>query len=291
MGETLQYDIEDHPDLQDAAWMRGANRRAKRDVRRQKRRVKARRHSGKIVAAVALLAVGAVVFGLYRAGTFANVSLPKAPDVHLPHSGVNVEQPFTGTPAEQWSDGERGIVLPSTDPAFEQVRQALIASRLDPAMLVEHKPDRFLSMLAPGSREHVATDVSMVATRLEQGMKLLPNGIRVSGKMTLGQGANYPAVTADYVFAYAFEPPDPRKLTTQMEIVAAVRHQVTFEITPEGLWLTKSSSFQYSIGCEASKAGFLAPQFSERPKNVGGQYDDEKHFSVDGPVPTDGNCD
>ncbi|SDG18163.1 hypothetical protein SAMN05216553_10653 [Lentzea fradiae] len=287
MGGEVHYDIEDHPDLQDSAWTRRATRRARREIRGQRRRAFLRGHSGKIITAVALVAVGATVAGLYRAGTFDDVSMP---DVDLPYSGVNVEQPFAGTPAEHWSDGERGIVLPSTDPAFEQVRQALVAARIDPVTISEHKPDKFLAALAPQARDHYSQEFEKWVTRLKPGTKLLPNGIRVSGKMTLGESNGHQAVTTDYVFAYAFEPPDPKKLFDQMEIVAAVRTKVTYEVTPEGLWPVESSGFQYSIACQASKDGFLAPQFTEPAKHLDGLDDDEAHFSVDGPVPTDGNC-
>lgn len=287
----MQYDIEDHPDLRDAAWLRAANRRAKREIRRQRRRARLRRHSGKIVAAIALVVTGAVLAGLYQAGTFRNVSLPDTPDVQLPYSGVNVDAPFTGTPAEQWLDGEKGIITPGSNPAFEQVRQALIAARIDPAMIGEHKPDRYLAMLTPGAREHVSKELRSWTTRLKQGTKLLPNGIRVSGTMTLGESDGYPAVTADYVFAYAFEPPDPKKLVDQMEMVAAVREKVTYAISPEGLWPVKASGYRYSIACQASKEGFLGPQFIEPPKNLEGFKDDEKYFSVGGEIPTENTCD
>jgi hypothetical protein len=284
----VQYDIDDHPDLKDAAWIRAANRRAKREIRRQRRQARLRRHGGKIVSGIALLVIGAVLSGFYVAGRFDQVSLP---DVKLPPTGVNVEIPFASTPAEQWPEGEKGIVVPDANPVYEQVRQALIASRTDPVMLNEHKPDRFLAMLAPEVREHVAKNLAGWTTRLKQGTKLLPGGIRVSGKMTLGEKDGYPAVTADYVFAYAFEPPEPKKLLDQMEMVAAVREQVTYAITPEGLWPSDSKGFQYSISCTAAREGFLAPQFVEPPKpDQGLPGDRRRYFSTDGQMPTENTC-
>jgi hypothetical protein len=264
----MQYDLEDHPDLKDAAWIRAANRRAKRDVRRQRRQARLRRHGGKIVSVIALIVIGAVLFGFYRAGRFDDVSLP---EVKLPQTGVNVGIPFASTPAEQWPEGEKGIVVPDANPVYEQVRQALIASRMDPATLYDHKPDRYLAMLAPEVREHVSKELSGWTTRLKQGTELLPNGIRVSGKMTLGEKDGFPTVTADYVFAYAFEPPDPKKLLDQMEMVAAVREKVTYMVTPEGLWPSDADGFQYSIACKAAKEGFLARSSPNRPSPARGR--------------------
>ena len=233
----------------------------------------------RVVSAIALIVIGAVLFGLYRSGEFGEITRP-----------VNLEIPFAGTPAEQWPEGERGIVAPDGNPAYEQVRQAIIASRMDPATLTDHKPDRFLAMLAPAVRAHVTKELHGWTTLLKRGTKLLPNGIRVSGNMTLGEKDGYPAVTADHVFAYAFEPPDPAQLSSQLEMVAAIRERVTYTITPEGLWLSDSDGFQYSIACEAAKEGFLAPQFTE-PGKHGSPGDERRFFSTDGPLPTENTCD
>lgn len=235
----------------------------------------------KVVSAIALIVIGAVLFGLYKSGEFGEVLSPK--------TGVNVEIPFVGTPAEQWPES---IVAPDGNPAYEQVRQALVASRMDPAVLTDHKPDSFLAMLAPGVREHVSKELPGWTTWLKQGTKLLPNGIRVSGKMTLGEKEGYPAVRTDYVFAYAFEPPDPEKLTSQMEMVAAIREKVTYMITPEELWPADADGFQYSIACQAAKDGFLAPQFTEPSRRGEGLRGDERrYFSTDGQMPTANTCD
>lgn len=231
--------------------------------------------NNKVVSAVALVVIGAVLFGLHQRGEVTR---------------VNPEIPFAYTPAEQWPEGDKGIVAPDGNPAYEQVRQAIIASRLDPATLTDHKPDRFLAMLAPAVRAHVSKELHGWTTLLKRGTKLLPNGIRVSGKMTLGEKDGYPAVTADHVFAYAFEPPDPEQLSSQLEMVAAIRERVTYTITPEGLWLSDSDAFQYSIACEAAEEGFLAPQFTE-PTRQGAPGDERKYFSTDGQMPTENTCD
>ncbi|MDX8033061.1 hypothetical protein SK803_22825 [Lentzea sp. BCCO 10_0856] len=231
--------------------------------------------NNKVVSAIALVIIGAVLFGLCQRA--------RAP-------GVNVRIPFAGTPAEQWQDGEKGIGVPNADPLYERVRQALIASRTDPVMISEHRPDRFLTMLAPDVRDEVARDLPGWTTRLKTGTKLL--GIKVSGQMTLGEKNGYPAVLTDYVFAYAFEPPDPAELTNQMEMVAASRQQVTFTVTPEGLWPSDAMGFQYSIACRAARDGFLAPQFTEPAEPGGGvAKDDRKYFSTDGRMPSENTCD
>lgn len=285
--------IDEHPDLKDEAWVREANKRAQQEIRKQRRQARMRRHSGKVVSAIALVVIGATLFGFYQAGKFGELSLP---EVNLPRTGVNVQTPFAGTPAEQWPSGEAGIVVPDANPAFEKVKQAIIASRMDPALISEHKPDRFLAMLAPEMSDHVAKEVRAWTTHLKPGTKLLPNGIRVSGKMTLGEKDGYPAVTTDYVFAYAFEPPDPKQLFDQMDIVAVTRKQMTYTVTPEGLWLSDADGFMYSIACKAAEDDYLAPSFTEPittpsdAKSDGVVRTEKDYFSVDGKMPNENSC-
>lgn len=213
--------------------------------------------------------------------------------LHLPRESppaINLEVPFAGTPAEQWADGEEGIVAPPGDLVFEQVRQALIASRVDLAMLVDHRPEHFLTMIAPQVRDDIARNLPGWATRLRAGTTLL--GIKVAGRMTLGEKNGYPDVTTDYVFAYAFRPPDPAKLRDQREMIAVSRHQVSFTVTPDGLWPSGARGFHYSIACGAARDGFLAPQFTEPFEPGSGMVaDDRRYFSADERMPTENTCD
>ncbi|MGW6449661.1 hypothetical protein [Lentzea sp. NPDC055074] len=203
---------------------------------------------------------------------------------------INLEVPFAGTPAEQWADGGNGIVAPGDDLVFGQVRQALIASRIDLAMLVDHRPEHFLTMVAPPVRDEIARNLPGWTTRIKAGTTLL--GIKVAGRMTLGEKDGYPTVTTDYVFAYAFRPPEPAKLRGQREMVAVSRHQVSFTITPEGLWPSSARGFHYSVACGAARDGFLAPQFTEPSAPGSGMAaDDRRFFSAGEPMPAENTCD
>lgn len=303
-GEQVQYDIEDHPDLKDAAWLRAANRRAKRDIRRQRRQARMHRHGRTVVVAIALVAVGAVLFGLYRAGTFDTVSLPQVtlPTNVVPHQGVNVEKPFAGTPAEQWADGEKGIVAPDQNPeyaaSYEAARKALIAGHLDPRVIADHDMEPFVTLLAPTLRDAWRNDPNSgsAVTRLKKGTTLLPDGIKVDGRMWPGRDEHgRPLVHTSYRFAYAFDPGDQRTLLDQYEIVALVRSDTDYQLAEDGVWTVASTGFRYLIACKASKEGFIAPMFTEkRPVPAGLTEDDmrkpEEWFAPDAPMPTS-NCD
>ncbi|HEY8474515.1 MAG TPA: hypothetical protein VIL37_18015, partial [Natronosporangium sp.] len=99
--------------------------------------------SGCALVLVAALLVGTRWFGLW--GSEPEPEAQPSPSASAPPS------PFAGTPAEEFAEGAEGIELPPAEPvgdytadqvqkALEQVREALIAARLDESMLVEHDP-------------------------------------------------------------------------------------------------------------------------------------------------------
>ncbi|MGW4214058.1 hypothetical protein ACWEIJ_39155 [Lentzea sp. NPDC004789] len=302
MGENVPYDIEDHPDLKDAAWLRAANRRAKREIRRQRRQARMHRHGRTVVIAVALVAVGAAVFGLYKAGTFSQAALPQAlvPTITTQRQGVDVEHPFAGTPAEQWADGEKGIVVPDQNPeyaaGYEAARKALVVGHLDPRVLVDHDVEPFVSMLAPSLRDAWRNNPNngSVVTRLKKGNKLLPNGIKVDGRMWPGRDQyGRPLVHTSYRFAYAFDPGYQKSIFDQYEIVALVRSDTDYQLAEDGVWTVASNGFLYSMACEASKQGFLAPLFTEKrqlPTAEEAKRKPEEWFAADTPIPTTSGC-
>ncbi|HEX8868366.1 MAG TPA: hypothetical protein VF821_22090 [Lentzea sp.] len=298
----MQYDIEDHPDSKDAAWIRAANRRAKRDIRRQRRQARMHRHGRTIVLLIALVAVGAVVVGLYKAGTFSQAAPPevKPPTTTAPIQGVDVEHPFAGTPADKWADGEKGIVVPDQDPeyaaGYEAARKALVAGHLDPRVIVDHDVEPFVSMLAPSLRDAWRTNPNSgsAVTRLKKGNKLLPNGIKVDGRMWQGRDQyGRPLVHTSYRFAYAFDPGYQKTLFDQYEIVALVRSDTDFQLAEDGVWTVASNGFHYSMACQASKEGFLAPLFTEKrqlPTAEEARRKPEEWFAADTPIPTTFGC-
>ncbi|GLY49136.1 hypothetical protein Lesp01_27920 [Lentzea sp. NBRC 102530] len=202
---------------------------------------------------------------------------------------INLAVPFAGTPAEQWPDGADGIVVPDGSREFALVRKALVASRTDHEMIARHNPEQFLALLDPQVRAEVAGNLPGWSTRIKAGVRLL--GVKASGRMTMSERDGHPLVVTDYVFAYAFAPPDPSKLRHQREMVVASRNQVSYAVTPDGVWPSEARGFQYSVACGAARDGFLAPQFTEpaRP-GTGLADDDRRYFSAEGPLPTPNTC-
>lgn len=283
--------LDDHPDLRDEKWIAEANRRAHREVRRRRRAHRLRAHGGKAVTAVALVAIAALLFGLYRQGAFSGISEA----VNAPVEEVfrlDPQRPFRNTPADAWADGEAGVTPPAAAPvgafgaeqvaaAYEQVKKAVVVSRLDRAVIQDHDVERFIGLLAVDLQDHVRqlydgrhdAEASMVVTRIAKGQRLLPAAPKVNGTMTAEAGQpGEIVVRTNYVFAYAFESDKPA--TTPMDVVAVRRISATYVVrggdafSPEssGLWTDATDGYDYSIACEASEQGFLAPGISERRK-------------------------
>ncbi|GGP42886.1 hypothetical protein [Saccharothrix coeruleofusca] len=313
-------DIDNHPDLRDEAWIRAANRRAKRDIRRARRRARLRAHGGKAVSAVALVAIAALLFGLYRAGEFDGVGQAVADSVETAAAPVDLDEPFANTPAEAWADGEAGVVAPAAQPvgefsaeqvaqAYERVRQAVITARLDLRVVRDHDVEPYLALLAPDLQDHMRPlfdggndpEASLVVTRVAKGSELLPVAPKVNGSMRAEAGEPGELVVhTDYLVAYAFTG-SPALLTSPYDIVAVSRVSVDYVLRSgegfregsQGLWAEETDGHWYSISCEAAERGFLAPWVADRAMSGGtpGEFGpSEDYFDPNRPMPTTDGC-
>ena len=311
------YGLEDHPDLNDAKWIREATRRAEEEARanRPKRRPRPRLPRGR---ARTVTGVALVVSMLLGVSVWSAVGSDESQPAGW--TGVDLERPFTGTPAEGWADGEAGVVAPHAEAvggftadevaqAYERVRQAVIASRLDRRVVEGHDVEPFLGLLAPDLRDHMRplfdgrhdVEATMVVTRAAKGWPLLPAAPKVNGSMRAEAGApGELVVRTNYVFAYAFAAPEPGRLTGPLEIVAmqrvetsyVVRSGTTFREASHGLWTDQPSGFTFSMSCEAIDRGFLAPWIADRrmddPRVA--EKDPEQYFDPAEPLSTEDGC-
>lgn len=274
-------------------------------------------------ARVATLAVGvAVVAGIVTFNELRGSAEPRTVDVTAaaPQVQVDLSHPFTGTPAVDWPDGEAGIVAPDAKAvgsftsqqvgdAYAKVRQAVVTSRLDRDVLEKHDVERYLSLLAKDSQKNMRpvfgndpNEAHAYATRLANGFTLLPAAPKVRGKMWAEQGTRPGelVVHTNYVFAYAFNTDSPDKLADAMDIVAVDRWDVDYSVltgryTPSslGVWPVRSQGFTYSMGCEALRAGFLAPAYSERRANAAASTPGNRDvfFDPGSELPASSTCD
>ncbi|XVS65806.1 hypothetical protein ACQPYE_07050 [Actinosynnema sp. CA-299493] len=284
-----EYRIEDHPDLQDSGWVREAVKRAEREERARRlrslpRRPRRRFWIGSAIAVAAVLLAWAVI----------------ASESGTPAAGgpVDPSRPFAGTSAASWADGEAGVAVPEAvqvgaypaeqvEAAYQRVREAVIAARLDRRVVRDHDLEPLLGLFAPDLRESVRVlfdgrndgEAALVATRVDKGAPLAEVEPKVRGRMSAEVGPEGElVVSTDYTFAYAFATDRPEALRGPLDAVASTRFQVRYSVRAgspgvEGLWADAALGSFHSIGCSSAKRGFLAPAFTEPSLPFGLDFD------------------
>jgi hypothetical protein len=322
LGDNMN--IDEHPDLQNLRLSGREQRKARAEARRRQRQALGmapepsfgQKYRTRLVV-IGVLGV-IVVFGLLavdRARPGVTTTSPSTTGTVMAQApGVDLSQPFLNTPAAGWADGAAGIVPPAPAPAgtytaeqvgagYERVRQLLVTARLEPAVLEGHDFERVLSMLAPTARtqfdmSHPSEQAYSIATRIADGFHLLPVAPKVTGSMSAAEDKDGALrIHTNYVFAYAFTPADPDKITDPMDIVTVDRFEADYTITDgrwaaadQGVWSTEVHYFGYSIACEAYERGELAPSYSERAPTTGEPVDRTRAFDPKSPLPTKSTC-
>lgn len=290
----------------------------------------ARRHRRErwVVGSIVAVAVALVLVLLFQIGFFDSL-LPGSRSASPPasRSGAPSEpavfaldpiHPFAASPAASWPDGAAGIVVPPTAgpvngytadqvaKATGQVRDVLIASRLDHAMLVNHDPRTYLAALAPDARRQLEplfgsgreAEVQSLVSMAAQNSRLLPAEPKVNGTMSVAAGAPGELVVhTNYVFVYAFRP-DSDKLVDMMDILVVVRADVDYILRTgdrwttgsQGWWYGTAGGYAYSIACDAYHNGYLAPAFTERTAAEAAPQDRDVYFNPKSPLPPATGC-
>lgn len=243
---------------------------------------------GIAVVLVAAGLVGTRVLGVWGADE------PAASPQPSPTATEPVD-PFAGTPAEDFAEGAAGIVLPEAEAvgeftaeevadALEQVRDALIAARLDTAMLIDHDPDPLLALLAadhrPVRQAEFGSDGSVAyATQIADEAALAASP-RVYGQVSYGTKTvegDLPIieVVTAFVWVYAFELPGTEPHTS----IVVIRDELTWEMADErwlessqGLWIASSAAAVWGLDCKAHDEGLVRPT-GEQAADLGDDTD------------------
>jgi hypothetical protein len=199
--------------------------------------------------------------------------------------------PFAGSPAAAFADGEAGLVMPAAKAlsglteeevgaALTRVRRLLTAAYLDPATLRGRKPDAFVKLLDPGQRKWFARHLDKAGTPDTRTWVFSldrrtaePNGdtVKVDGETTItaargGAGAvkgrKGVTIKADYLFVYAVRPPGDQ--VTTMRVVA--HYAVTISAYRDGgrlvIWVDDIMRSTSGTRCDVRGAagdGFVHP--------------------------------
>lgn len=220
------------------------------------------------------------------AETAPPTAAPGAQDAETP----TLDEPFAGSPALRWADGEDGIVLPEAKAvgavSASRVKQALtltkkllVSANLDPKTLRGERPEAAFSVLDPKQPDlisHLGTalrspsekkDPVTLFSRFDPDeIRLVGNVVKTRGHMTFKKGAHGGvAVRADYTFVYPVSRADGSTEVTrtivrrviETELADPARYRVT-----EGRLLVVE--YDQNIGNSACFVydGYLHPVFS-----------------------------
>jgi hypothetical protein len=213
------------------------------------------------------------------AAAYPTESVPPGISVTTTESAAPTD-PFAGTPAAGYPKGAAGITMPAATKvagfsaaqvgdALDDVRAAMIAGRLDNQMLVGHKPDRFLALLAPNSskaikRWFVGPDRTNVATWIDSAVRLDPaEQPRVSGRVTYRSlkldGIQTLRITTNYIWVYAFEGPQHPLAAEHNETDWEFPDTHNLRAGDHGMWVGNVKSYNAMIDCAAAAKGLFAP--------------------------------
>jgi hypothetical protein len=216
--------------------------------------------------------------------------------------------PFAYTPAATWAEGAAGIAIPEASDvdgfaaadvaaALGQVKAALIATRLDHRMLIDHDPSAFLDLVAPATRDTLdglvrgtTLGTLQLVTRIDPRAHLGRNPPRVSGRTSLSgvtddQHRAVLDIVTNYVWAYAFDTDD----------VVVVHDEVTWRFyrtgdvraDAHGLWAVQTGGYVMGVDCAAADRGLLAPPTrtiqaspGATPENPGNLFDPDHVLDI-----------
>jgi hypothetical protein len=306
-GEDQDWMFQNHPDLIDDGWAKKAAKVARRQARRAPAPVGTRtRRSPRLRSTITVIVVVGALLVLVKhpwtttptPTTQASPIVPTATPTVRQDTPLNLNEPFGNTPAAGWSDGAAGIVPPAATAvgrysaaqvttALNLVKQVLVASHLDPRMLVDHDTSTYLSLLAPDARTdeqktladpRYTPDRGGGLTLLATGFQLLPAPVKVNGSMSFSIDSNGELlVHTNYVFAFPFAPTDPKQITQPWQIVALQHVAEDYEYVADkrmtagsqGLFVHSTQAYYDSMACSQSTKGFLAPAIANPATNGG----------------------
>lgn len=183
---------------------------------------------------------------------------------------VDLERPFAATPAADWptavpvpaAKATGRFTAAEVTAAYQAVQRTTTEARLDPEVIVHHDNQPYLATLAPGIK---LPDPGSRVTKIADGYQLLPVPPKVSGDMTSSVDERGELVVhANFVYAYAFQPPSHQAPATPWDIVSVVHENADYLIVDGKPWPSTEKSYFFAMNCDLTQQGLLAPQYSGR---------------------------
>ncbi|MYS89395.1 MULTISPECIES: hypothetical protein [Streptomyces] len=219
------------------------------------------------------------------AETAAPSAAPGASDPEIP----TLDEPFAGSPALRWADGEAGIVLPEAkavgpvpkdrvEQALKLTKKLLVGANLDPKSVRGARPEAALSVLDPKqpdviddldtalrspSREH--DPVTLFSRFDPDEVRPVGDVIKTRGRMTFEKGSQGGvAVHADYTFVYpvvrADGPTEVTRTIVRRVLDVELADPARYRVTEGRLLLMEYDQEIGNSSCDVHD-GYLHPEF------------------------------
>jgi hypothetical protein len=219
----------------------------------------------------------------------AETAAPSGPPGAAAPEVPTLDEPFAGSPAARWADGEAGIVPPKATPvgslskaqveqALRQTKKLLTDANLDPATLRGGRPETALDVIEPRqtdlhSRLNTALrkpdrkhDPLTLFSRFDPD-EVRPAGdvVKTRGRMTFKAGKHASvAVHADYTFVYpvvrADGPPDVTRTIVRRVLDIELSDPARYQVTPGKITVLRYDQEIGNSACDVHD-GYLHPQF------------------------------
>ncbi|MEU2908819.1 hypothetical protein ACFYM3_08795 [Streptomyces massasporeus] len=211
---------------------------------------------------------------------------PESPDPETP----TLDEPFAGSPALRWADGEAGIVLPEAkavgavskdrvEQALKLTKKLMVGANLDPKAVRGARPDAAFSVLDPKQPDvvdHLETalrspsrknDPVALFSRFDPDeIRLVGDVIKTRGHMTFKKGEHGGvAVLADYTFVYPVSRADGSTEVTRTIVRRVLETELAdparYQVTPGRLLVVEYDQEIGNSSCFVFD-GYLHPEFS-----------------------------
>ncbi|MFB8249910.1 hypothetical protein ACFC5X_33330 [Streptomyces sp. NPDC055952] len=219
------------------------------------------------------------------AETAAPSAAPGAADARRP----TLDEPFAGSPALRWADGEAGIVLPEAkavgavsaarvEQALKLTRKLLVGTNLDARTVRGGRPEAAFAVLDPQQpelfddlntalRSPSAEDDPVTLFSRFDPREVRPAGdvVKTRGRMTTGKGRHGGvAVHADYTFVYPVVRADGRtevaRTIVRRVLDVELPDPARYRVTPGRLLLLEYDQEIGNSSCDVHD-GYLHPGF------------------------------
>ncbi|MCP2340030.1 hypothetical protein [Actinomadura rupiterrae] len=234
--------------------------------------------SGLVGGAVVVL--GAAATGMWWLGRDDS---PKPSSITLklqsPTPSAAPSDPFAGSPAASYADGEAGIEMPAAkamngltgtdvEAAYARIKRILVAADLDQATVYSGDTKPLAGALDPEEAKALPSHRAWM-TAFAPGSAVAATGtVKVHGTVVPSAGKDGLTVKTDHNFVYAVHPPNRPDLVQRV----IVRRSAVFTATREGgdvrVWMNESGRSAAPAPC-AAKDDWIRPTFRGDPSGGG----------------------